>query len=354
MKKSLIALAVLGTLSGTAIAQSSVTLYGAVDAGITFDGDNITGGDERVGLDSGIQAGSRLGVRGTEDLGGGLSGIFALEMGLAADTGESTQGGSRLGADGNPQRFNRTFGRQAYVGLESNWGRLTFGRQYTPYYLALSGVADPFAGGLAGTAENLMWRSGTRMDNTIKYVLPEWGGFNAELAYSFEEETDNSDRGRAYSGSLGYATGPFAIKLAHHSLNSETDDIRERATLLAGTYDLNVAKLHLGLADNDNVLTGSSGGIRNADSRDLVTGASVPFGRSTFLVSYVRKDDRSASDLDADQWGVGYLYNISKRTNFYTSFAQISNDNGARYTVGNSMNVGTGEQQFNLGVRHTF
>lgn len=124
--------------------------------------------------------------------------------------------------------------------------------------------------------------------------------------------------------------------------------------MLAGTYDLNVAKLHVGLAENDNVLTGSSGAIRNADSRDWVAGANVPFGQSTFLVSYVRKDDRTALNQDAQQWGVGYTYSFSERTNLYTSFAQISNDNGAAYTVGNAMNVGTGEQQFNLGVRHSF
>lgn len=341
MKKSLIALAVLGTLGSTALAQSSLTVYGVADAGLSWDGDNITGGEERIGMDSGIQSGSRLGFRGTEDLGGGNSAIFALEMGVNLDNGTSSQG-------------DTTFGRQAYLGLESDWGRLTLGRQYSPYYLALSGVADPFAGGLAGTAENLMWRSGTRMNNTVKYALPNWGGFNAELAYGFGETTDDTDRGRAYSGSIGYATGPFAIKLGHHSLNNATTDVRERATLIAGTYDLNVAKLHLGLADNDNVLTGSSGTILNTDSRDLVAGASVPMGRSKFLISYVRKDDRTALNQDAEQWGVGYTYDLSKRTNFYTSFAQMSNDNGARYTVGNALNVGTGEQQFNLGVRHTF
>lgn len=340
MKKPLIALLMASAVGSSAFAETPLTVYGVMDVGVAHERDDVSGRGNTTRLDSGIQAGSRLGFRGTEDLGGGLSAVFTAEMGFAIDTGTMTQGA--------------LFGRQIYLGLQSHWGSLTLGRHYTPYYLVLSGVADPFGGGLAGTAENLMWRSGTRMSNAVVYVLPEWRGFNAELAYSFSETRGNSDRGRGYSGALGYSAGPFVIKLAHHSLNDQITDIREKGTLLAGTYDLNGVKLHVGLADNDNVLTGSSGAIRNADSRDWVAGASLPFGQNTFLVSYVRKDDRTALNQDARQWAVGYTYRFSKRTNLYTSFARINNDNGAAYTVGNSMNVGTGEQQFNLGLHHKF
>lgn len=339
MKKMLAALALLFAASSPAFAETSFSVYGVVDAGIAHDRDNVTGGGNRTSLDSGIQAGSRVGFLGSEDLGGGLSAVFTLEMGLAIDTGDMTQGA--------------LFGRQAYLGLEGDWGRLTLGRHYTPYYLTLSGIADPFAGSLAGNAGNLMWDTGTRMNNTILYALPDWRGISAELAYGFGETPGDINAGRSYSGSVGYARGPIAVELAHHNASHAITAVRSHSTLLAGTYDLDMVKIHLGVADSNNVAD-SDGAIRVADSRDLVAGFSLPFSRSVLIMSYIHKNDRSALDQDARQWAVGYTYELSRRTNFYTSYGRINNDNGAAYTVGNAMNVGIGEQQFNLGIRHTF
>lgn len=339
MKKTLIALAVASAAASPALAEAPLTVYGVVDLGFVHDSDNVTGGGNRTGLDSGIQAGSRLGFRGTEDLGGGLSAIFTLEMGFAADTGAMTQGA--------------TFGRQAFLGLQSGWGRLTLGRQYTPYYLALSEVADPFGGGLAGNAGNLMWDTGTRMNNAIIYTLPQWGGLNAELGYGFGETQGDHQAGRNYSGSVGYTAGPFAVKLAHHGATDATASVRSRSTLLAGTYDLKVARIHLGVADNDDIAD-SEGRLREAHSRDWLAGIRLPFRRSNFILSYIRKDDRTASNQDAAQWAVGYTYELSKRTDFYTSYGQMTNKNGAAYTIGNAMNLGLGQRQFNVGIRHLF
>lgn len=157
MKKSIVALAVLGALAGTASAQSSVTVYGVVDAGIVAEKGGAGGSVTK--LTSGVASGSRIGFKGSEDLGGGLSALFLLENGFAVDNGALGQGGL-------------LFGRQAFAGLGGGFGTVTFGRQYTPQYLTLA-LADPFVTGMAGDAANIMPNTGnasSRMDNAIKYA----------------------------------------------------------------------------------------------------------------------------------------------------------------------------------------
>ena len=92
----------------------------------------------------------------------------------------------------------------------------------------------------------------------------------------------------------------------------------------------------------------------SAKSHDFLIGASVPFGSHTFIASYIRKDDRTAANRDANQFGLGYTYTLSKRTNIYAAWASIDNKNGAGYTVGNNSEAGSGDSAFNLGVRHIF
>jgi predicted porin len=113
MKKALLALAVLAAFAGTASAQTNVTMYGVLDMALQHENDGV---NSTTALDSGIQSGSRLGFKGTEDLGGGLKANFDLEAGVNADTGTSSQGGI-------------LFGRQAWVGLSGGFGSLRLGRQ---------------------------------------------------------------------------------------------------------------------------------------------------------------------------------------------------------------------------------
>ncbi|WP_194722578.1 porin, partial [Noviherbaspirillum malthae] len=135
MKKSLIALAVLGTVAGASFAQTNVTVYGVADAGLArIDNGRVN----TTALQSGQQSGSRIGFRGTEDLGGGLSAIFTLENGFNIDDGTLGQGG-------------RLFGRQAFVGLQGGFGAVKLGRQYNPIRTAVENI-DPFGLGLAGNA----------------------------------------------------------------------------------------------------------------------------------------------------------------------------------------------------------
>ncbi|MES2535277.1 MAG: porin [Pseudomonadota bacterium] len=362
MKKTLLALAMLGSFASAASAQSSVTVYGVADAGLVSERGGATGTINK--LTSGAQSGSRLGFRGKEELGGGLNGVFVLETGIAIDAGGFNQG-------------NTAFARQSFVGLNSNsFGTLTLGRQYTPYYLTLSEVTDPFGTGLAGQANNLMATSGVRMNNTIKYATPNFSGFIGEFAYGFGEVPDNSDAGRAVSASVGYANGPLNVRFGYHNVRNNTDTGTSKNSLLAANYNFNVVKLYLAYGEgngpgsspypaNPNNVTGAATTVAQSpygfptgpgsdESREALIGVSVPFGASTVLASYVKKDDRSAAGNDAYQWALGYTYAVSKRTNFYAAYARISNDNTASYTVGNASEAGSGDKAFNIGVRHLF
>lgn len=330
MKKSLIAIAIMGMSSGAAFAQSNATIYGIVDAGFVHESGGVSG--SVTNLSSGIGSGSRIGFKGKEDLGGGLSANFVIENGFNADTGNLGQGGL-------------LFGRQAFVGLSGNFGAVTMGRQYSPYYKVLRDVADPFAAGLAGRAGNIM-ATNTRVNNMIEYVAPNMGGFFADLAYGLGEVAGDNARSRAIGAAIGYGQGPLTVKLAHHQLNNATATDKTKNTLLAGLYNFGVASVNLGYAANK--------GTGTADSNDAIAGVTVPFGADKVLASYIHRNDKTAANRDANQWAIGYSHRLSKRTDLYVSYAQISNSNGATFRVGNATDTGTGDKAYNVGVRHAF
>jgi predicted porin len=332
MKRPLLIITTCGALflvTGNVLAQTSLTLYGIVDAGVVYEHGGATGSLTK--LTSGVQSGSRLGFKGMEDLGGGLSAKFALEAGFNTDTGALGQGGL-------------LFGRQAWVGLGSRWGDVSFGRQYTPHYLLLDQV-DPFGTGLAGNSTNLMSTT-TRMNNTVKLATPAWGGFTGELAYGFGEVAGNNTANRQVGASLGYASGPLVLKVAHHRIEDAPGTDSSRSTLLGGKFDFGMAAASLGV--------GLNRGLGTTDNRDYMLGVTVPVGPGALLASFIRKDDRSGLNADADQWALGYTHPLSRRTNLYTSFARINNDPGAGFTIGNATEPGSGDKAFNIGIRHKF
>ncbi|MFC3107010.1 porin [Undibacterium arcticum] len=351
MKKQILATLALAALAGTAAAQSKVTMYGLADLGLDRQSGGTAGSVTKVS--SGIQNGSRLGFKGTEDLGGGVSALFVLEMGIAMDTGNSNQSG-------------RPFGRQAYTGLKGDFGAVTLGRQYTAIDGALCGGTDPFGCGLAGTAGNLFSDGGTptndgngsRTNNAIKYTAPVTAGFNAEATYAPGEVAGNNTAGRTMGGAIGYGNGPFNIKLAHNNVANATDTSRAKVTFLGGKYDFGPVALSLGLALNRDAFS-SNTNIANPDSRDVLAGVTVPCGAGTLLASFIKKTDKSGAGNDARQLAVGYLYALSRRTNLYSSYARINNTvqntQAAKfYTVGNAIDGGSGNSAFNFGMRHTF
>ena len=330
MKKVLFTVLALGA-SCTALAQSSVTVYGVADAGLVVD--KNAAGDRLTRVASGVASGSRLGFKGKEDLGGGLAATFVLESGFNIDTGTSGQGG-------------RLFGRQAYVGLTGNAGAITLGRQYSPYYLALRDVADPFAIGLAGTASNVMATTGYRVDNMVQYATPSWNKLSGELAYGFGEVADDNKKNRSLGGAVHYIDGPLNLTLTHHRKENQLATADTRNSLLAMRYDFGVAQANLGYADNR--------AENNSKSNDMLLGVTVPFGATKLIASYIRHNDKSNLNRDAQQWAIGGYYALSKRTDLYTAYGHISNKNGAAFVVGNATDDGTGNTGFNLGMRHTF
>jgi predicted porin len=214
-------------------------------------------------------------------------------------------------------------------------------------------VADPFASGLAGNAQNLIPSSGIRMNNAVKYASPTFSGVSGEVAYGFGENAAGNDRsGRSIGGSIGFTDGTLNVRLAYHKANDTTvatSNLHDTSTILAVNYKFEVAKVFAAYSDNNVQISG------RGKSRDLLIGVSVPFGNHTFIASYINKDGRSASNYDATQLGLGYTYALSKRTNLYAAWATIDNKRGGvLYKVGNNSETGSGDRAFNLGVRHTF
>lgn len=347
MKKSLFALMVLGSFAGAANAQTNVSIYGIVDAGIVYD-KNISAGDKTWRLQSGLQSGSRLGFKGTEDLGGGLSAIFTLENGFNVDDGTLGQGG-------------RIFGRQAWVGLSGGFGAVKLGRQQTPLYHALLAV-DPFAINLAGNAQ-AVFGSGLylvdpflRTDNTINYSTPNFSGFTGQVSYGFGEAAgDNSTRRQAAMG-VSYANGPINVQFAYHDANTATLPAAAaalgagtadlRTAFIGGTFDFGIAKAHLAFADTEVDAAATS-----RDNRNWLVGVSARVGTGTVLASYIRNDVKDIAEGESDQYAIGYTQPLSTRTNVYTSYGHTKNDSAVRL---NAFANGQNGRQFNVGIRHQF
>ncbi|MDR5732868.1 porin [Caballeronia sp. LZ025] len=200
MKKSLLALAALGVFAGAAHAQSSVTLYGIIDAGFLYS--NNSAGQKQYALNSGNVQGSRWGLRGTEDLGGGLKALFVLENGFNVFNGRLGQGGAE-------------FGRQAYVGLSTaQFGTVTLGRQYDSVvdYTGAFEVGSQWAtyfGAHPGDLDNM--NNSNRVNNAIKFTSANYAGFTFGGLYSLGGVAGQFNRNQIWSVGLGYSRGPLQL-----------------------------------------------------------------------------------------------------------------------------------------------
>lgn len=333
MKKSLLALAVLGAFAGAASAQSNVTVYGVADVGITRLSGNaveaVLGGSPRWGLDSTSDAnGSRLGFKGSEDLGGGLSAIFTLESGFNLDNGTLAQG------------TNQLFGRQAWVGLNGGFGAVKLGHQQTPYYNVVESI-DPFNARMAGSMIGV-FAVPVRMSNTVNYSLPKnLGGFYGEVAYGFGEVAGNTSANRQIGLSAGYANGPLNVALANHNVNVQAAGVDKTNSIFVGaTYDFRVVKAHAAYAQDKVEIMGGG----DVKTNDYMLGVSAPVGAGTVMASFQRSD---VKDVDAkiDQWALGYSHNLSKRTSLYTSYGHVKAEAAGADATAN---------EFNVGIRHAF
>lgn len=362
----------LGGVAANAMAQAgpvapggSGHIYGVLDAGYVYQSGSVnhangtsSGPVVRNALQGGVARGSRLGFRGSENLGNDLKAIFVAEMGFYVDTGVSSQGAQVL----NQYPAGPLFGRQAFVGLASNAGTLTMGRQYTPAFLVTT-LADPFFQGMAGNMANLQNTSG-RASNSVIYVTPAFGGLTASAMYALGEVPGDSAKGRQYSANLMYQASRLNVGLAFYNTNNAGASATSRTTTLAANYDAGIATLYGDLqiqrASMENP-PGSTvlGGDRVFTSyNSFLVGVSVPLGRHQFLLSYIyNRDMRSGPDSDrnAGQFAIGYKYHYSKRTYLYSAYGTVTNHNGASYTIGDALSVnGNARRAFNLGLSHDF
>jgi predicted porin len=330
--------AALAALAGQAAAQSNVTLYGVVDLGL--ERVKLSPGPSVTALDSGIQSGSRWGIKGTEDLGGGLAAVFQLESGFDASSGAAGQGGL-------------AFGRQSWVGLKGGFGALKLGRQYTPIFNALDTI-DPMGTGLTGDGSGMsaVFRGyGLRMNNTVNYSTPDFGGLSAEVAYGLGEVAGSTSTGSQFGGAATYASGPLTVVGAYHSQNVAAGGVsvgKSRTALIGGTFELKPVTLHAAYAQNrDEDATGAATGR----SRDGMLGISAGFGAAALMASYIVHHDSLVADANANYWQLAGTYALSKRTNLYTSYSTIRN--GANGATGSGL-PGVDISWLNVGIRHKF
>lgn len=196
----------LASIPAPSQAQSSVTLYGIIDAGITYV--TNTGGSHVVKFDDGVSYGNRWGIKGTEDLGGGLSAVFVLESGFHVGNGQLGFGGAE-------------FGRQAYVGLKNSWGTVSFGNQLDMteemvYSYNISG----WASGYAIHQGDFDRFNGDRLPNSVKFLSNEFAGFMFGGMYSFGNTAGNFHQDSAWSVGAHYANGSFTVGTAYTQLNN--------------------------------------------------------------------------------------------------------------------------------------
>lgn len=307
--------------------NQSVTLYGVMDLAIASDSNS---GKSSMRVDSGQQTASRLGVRGQEDLGGGLSASFMLESQIESDTGA-------------PSFAGRVFGSQAWVGLSSPIGTVRAGRMFTPYFGAIA-TNDPFDAKGPGESTRVFYDSGVRMDNTVKYSLPPGlNGFYGDIAWAAGESAASSSANRQVSMDVGYKTGIFNIQLARHDANDATGATLARSTMIGGNIDLGPVRGWMAAARSTNDTT--------LNTRDLLVGVSVPFGLNLLSADYVRKTDRNNPNAGAKQIAAGYYHWLSKRTNLYLVSSRLRNGSAANYQT--TLPGGT-RRVIAAGIRHQF
>jgi len=387
MKKTLLATALAVGFAGAAFAQTSVTLYGVVDGGIGYTQYKLKGAQAaasrlaglsdkatRTGLHEGNQQGNRWGLRGSEDLGGGLRAFFQLESGWRLANGTTAQNGGM-------------FSRQAALGLAGeSWGTLKFGRHYN--------FADSYFVGLPqgtafseGRGDATFTSASLRYDNLVTYETPSFSGFQLGVGYSFQAngaqpwdisgqlDTDRT----AFTAGLRYTNGPLAVAATYDILNKRDNVPTEKdvkSWILSASYDFDVVRLHLAFGqDKDGVLSGrgvsdttpaivtpglntpesqGTGYIAGYKTSNYGLGVSVPLNGSEFrlgwhsarLGSGVYKDARLLANGKKSQniFTAIYTYDLSKRTNLYVY---------ANYGTGYAFNNMT-VTQVATGLRHRF
>jgi predicted porin len=368
MKRSLAA--ALAILSMPTFAQSNVTLYGVVDMFYQY----ADGANSLSRLQSGGLSGSRFGLRGSEDLGGGLKANFALEGGINVDEGTSGQGGA-------------LFGRMAQVGLSGSFGSISLGRQYSALYAATNdhslfssspaGPSTALIGGFGGgyelvrgaSAAGLPPQSGAtgnggpvRINNSIKYESPSVYGVKLGALYGAGEVAGGSGENKVMEASARYTGHGFDV-IGSYLTDEARGGIGPNATkarigTLSGSYNFAPFRLVAGYVNFDDKRTA------DLDGEGAWVGFEYQTGKTTWKAQYVLSSPKDISGADSKALGVGVVYDLSRRTALYSSLTRFRNDpgagNGGLGRFNGTLPTGLTSAQDNsitelvLGIRHSF
>lgn len=351
VKKTLISLAVVAA-AGAASAQSNVTVYGMVDAAVTRISQG--GSSQNLLIDGGSDT-SRLGFRGSEDLGGGLKAKFEIETGLDL----TKPGATTLGS------------RQAWVGLTGEgWGEVRLGRDLNGGFLN-SVVFSPWIANGVGQnialttrlLENLEdGRDFTRNNNAITYLLPgNLGGVYGMAQYAFDEKA-TSKSGQSLNFRLGYAAGALNVALGYEDYQGDESGVTTvrdmKSVNLGGAYDLGFVKV-MGVWSKDDYKNAATGQALQS-LKNLEVSAVMPTASGHIRASYGRAefdDLLPGANPKASKFAIGYVHTLSKRTSVYTSVARVSNKNGASVGVhydAPQPDANRSSSGIDFGILHTF
>lgn len=347
MKKTLVALAALAVV-GAASAQSTVTLYGRLDASV---GKNelknnagyvattgFAGADPGMSVNGSNLSGNRWGMMGTEDLGGGMKAKFQLESGFNVDTG--------LGAQG------ALFGRHSWVGLAGGFGEVRLGRQTTILadgpWAVTGGYAnyDAWGRAAAGTFGNAgsVATDVVRSNNSLKYLTPTMGGFTGTFVWSPGENgvVNGASADKYWSLGAGYVNGPINVQFGYESFNAVNPGAAApvagttKQWALAGAYDLGVVRLGASIERASRA---------NIDDKGYALSVGAPFGPMTLDLEWA--SEKTDGGNKATALNIRGVYNLSKRTHLYVFLS----DGTAKTAVAADK---SSLSRFQVGVRHLF
>lgn len=401
----------------SAQAQSTVQIYGIVDAGIT----RVSGidGGSRNQLVSGIMEGSRWGLKGQEDLGGGYRALFTMESRVELDTGEESNRpvsggqlpqrlnspaalglpsalapvvaglGNQFGSTLGVNLSNNAFDRQAFVGLVTPVGAVIAGKQYTPAYEIFGGFdAMKTESALsAGQVASIPSAFDIRANNALQYRI-QMAGLSGSVMYAAGETAGSSSAGKLMGAMLNYKSTGYSFGAGYNTKNNELGQksltnavIGATANLGKGTVSMMMSSIKddnpAGLSTISSLLqTPAFGGLDSAtagavqsayvnafkqDARLVNIGYSHVFGNNTATVAFTKLDDRRMSNADVSSYGFALKHSLSKRTDLNFVMAKAANSSnsqvalgGAGYLGGVTRAAGVDSTSIALGMRHRF
>ncbi|NLP64923.1 porin [Paraburkholderia sacchari] len=290
-------------------AQSTVTLYGLLDTSIEVTN---PGAGWVARMDSGAYRGSRMGLRGAEDIGNGVQILFALENGFGSN-------------DGTFAVPNTVFNRQAWIGLGTQYGTLRMGRQYSPIYIPFKGELDAFGAGTIASGLNNLSKITPYVSNAITYLSPEFHGFSTTLMIALRNASDGDGNGIAGNiETFDYQNGPFRISYAHQQTHGNG---ALRANLGGVSY------VYGPVTGFISFFNGDGGTPRYHNDGVSVSARYAVSARFRASLGYTYMRDRSGGDNDADQFSAACEYDVSRRVLLYASAGWLRNHGQGEMTL---------------------